>query len=48
MAASLCIVAHHAQGRHGSLHRHRLDRLPGRGDMHLTDDDIGGHRGRVL
>jgi hypothetical protein len=40
------VIAHRAQGRDDSLHRHRLDRLPGRAGVH--HGDVGGHRGGVL
>jgi hypothetical protein len=47
MAASLRITRRSAIG---NLHRHRLDRLPGRGGVHLADSDVarGGkwRRGR--
>jgi hypothetical protein len=32
----------------GNLHHHRLDRLPGRGGVHLADSDVNGHHGRIL
>jgi hypothetical protein len=42
------VIAHRTQGRHGSLHCHRLDRLPDRGGVHLAHGDIDIHCGRVL